>query len=242
MGTERYLNEGEITANISDMLALICQLCSAYDEMQPLISLSIAVELQKFHTHTNVIKQRKFRKFFTPSDLSNPNNLSFEQKLAFFYISGNKPSVFCFPKYLDDELYASHFYNCDFKTWWNRDVIFRASAAKSGVPHGLIPLKSNDQIPYEKRPTLSRRTFLQLVRNKIAAHSDNKIPEILYNLQKFLTVDIVVDGLSTGDGSLPIKITMAAAMIRQIAHETLVAYEVAEYSPKSLDEIKRRYL
>lgn len=235
---ERYLNAGEIAAQISDMLALICQLCSAYDEMQPLMSLSLAVELQKFHTHTSVIKQRKSKRFYTPPDLSNPRNLAPEQKLAFFQLSGPPPSVFCLPKYLNTEIYPSDFYNCDFKTWWNRDIIFRSSAAKSGVPRGLIPVKLNEQIPYEKRPTLSRRTFLQLVRNKIAAHSDDKVPEILYDLQKFLTVNVVVNGLSTDDGSLPIKTTMAAAMIREIAHETLVAYEVNEYRPKALDEMR----
>jgi hypothetical protein len=69
-----------------------------------------------------------------------------------------------------------------------------------------------------------------MMRNKLASHLDEDMPELLAELETpgAFAADVVMstpDGeLSTTDGTLPVRVGPLAAMIRQITHELIVAY------------------
>jgi hypothetical protein len=113
----------------------------------------------------------------------------------------------------------------DFKTWWNRSVVYRAGSAPEGSPPGFIPMDQSLRIPHEKRLKFSRREFVHLIRNKLGAHADVNRPEILDKLQssELYGVSFKIQSpsgiYSTDDGTIIVKIGPAAASIRQISHE-----------------------
>ena len=121
-----------------------------------------------------------------------------------------------------------------FRDWWNRDVIWRASAAHPGGDPTIIPLTVDKQLPYEKRQKLCRREFVELTRNKFGAHLDHEIPEVLDQLQRSrsfgigFVINIGNRVLNSYDGTLETRIGPAAAVMRQIAQETLIAYGLTE--------------
>jgi hypothetical protein len=76
----------------------------------------------------------------------------------------------------------------------------------------MIPLRVEDQVPFNKRATLVRERFVGMMRNKLGAHLDTEIPEMLDELQRshLFGGDIQTqapDGrfLSSLDGTLPVK-------------------------------------
>jgi hypothetical protein len=76
--------------------------------------------------------------------------------------------------------------------------------------------------------------FVEMTRNKFGAHLDPETPEMLDNLQRTVSLGIVfavnLGGtvFNTADDSLRTVIGPAAAMMRQIAHELLSAYGIAD--------------
>ena len=118
-----------------------------------------------------------------------------------------------------------------FREWWN-EAVYRAGAAKPGTDPLMIPLREPDQVPYEKRQTLSRMGLVSLLRNKLGGHSDDEWPLLLDELHKVnsfgvaLTFDTPRGMFSTRDGTLTMRTGPLPAMIRQIAEETLIAFGV----------------
>jgi hypothetical protein len=116
-----------------------------------------------------------------------------------------------------------------FRVWWNRDIIYQASAAEPGTPPGLIPVNDTPVVPYEKREKVTRMQLVHLLRNKMAAHQPSEIPELLEELQSSNSwaafgCDTPDGHLSTLDGSLTVAVGPLPAMMRQITHELLIAY------------------
>ena len=66
----------------------------------------------------------------------------------------------------------------DFKGWWN-EIVFVAGAAKLGGDQSMIPIRDEEQIPYESRVKLSRQQIVRLYRNKFGSHTDRNIPKKL---------------------------------------------------------------
>jgi hypothetical protein len=81
------------------------------------------------------------------------------------------------------------------------------------------------------RRTLTRREFIDDMRNRLGAHSDTELPELLDELQRHTSwgtsdISTVFNGakLSVSDGTLPVLAGPSSAMIRRIAAEVLDAY------------------
>ena len=177
-----------------------------------------------------IARMRGCRKFTTPERVNNPFDLTVEIKLIFAEVRGLPPILDFKPAFHGG---CSQTKTLNFRDWWNRDVIYRASAAMPGTPPDLIPLRPQDQVPYEKRQTLERRTFVKDMRNKLGAHLDKEIPELLDNLQRShsfgiaFAIETPSGVLRTADGTLDVRTGPAAAMMRQISQEILVAYGLA---------------
>jgi len=115
-----------------------------------------------------------------------------------------------------------------FKDWWRRDVIYRAEAFETGA-----------FLPREQRRTMTREHFVRQMRNTLGAHIDPDQHEELETLQRADAYGIILDVcdeagkilLTTEDGSLPVRVGPAAAMMRQIAFEVLNAYGLEEERP-----------
>ncbi|GAM98090.1 hypothetical protein U91I_01720 [alpha proteobacterium U9-1i] len=94
----------------------------------------------------------------------------------------------------------------------------------------MVPLDPEKQIPYEKRKRLVRREFVELMRNKLGAHLDEEIPELLDALQRSESFGVDVEWrvptgvVSIGAGTLPVVVGPAAAMMRKISQELIDAY------------------
>lgn len=128
-----------------------------------------------------------------------------------------------------------------FTDWWNKDCVFRASAAPKG--EHVIPTDSARQVVRSRRFTLTRREFVDKVRNKLGAHIDSDLPEELDKLLKafYFGMDLKVSypggELSLHEGTVAIEASPAAAMMREIAHEVLWAFAEGQQQPP-LDQLQ----
>jgi hypothetical protein len=78
--------------------------------------------------------------------------------------------------------------------------------------------------------------LVDLLRNKMAAHQTDEMPQLLDDLQSSNTWGAFActtpEGtLSTDDGSLTVKVGPLPAMMRQITHELLLAYGREDLPP-----------
>ena len=75
-----------------------------------------------------------------------------------------------------------------------------------------------------------------MLRNQLGAHQDTDMPVLLDELDDARSwsgfyISTPQGELSTADGSLPTGTSILAAMMRQICHEVLIAYERDDPSP-----------
>ncbi|GLK54341.1 hypothetical protein JOD31_001508 [Methylopila capsulata] len=189
----------------------------------------MATEIEKILVSNPIaVKYRSKKVFKTQDTPGDERNLMPEHKLIMGRLDSSVPIFDYLPIYQGDWRPIE----VDFVDWWNRDVIYRASAAKAGAPPGAIPLEPEDQVPYKRRQKFVRRDIVSMMRNKFGAHLDDSVPENLDELQKTSSFGINVsqvldDGteLNSWDGSLNIGAGPCAAMMRQIAFEVLAAYK-----------------
>jgi len=127
-----------------------------------------------------------------------------------------------------------------FSDWWN-ETIFVAGAAKVGTDPSMVPLKSEDQVPFEKRERFTRYKFVRLVRDTVGAHTDTEIPIVLDDLNQSIGFGAhaqvqLPDGTVAGthDGSVKVRTTPMQGMIRKIAEELMVATR-PDLSSKKID-------
>ena len=95
----------------------------------------------------------------------------------------------------------------------------------------MFPVGDSDVVPYEERERLTRVQFVGDLRNSIGAHPSTELTAILHDVldpHSFGGAFVIgrPDGseLSTEDGTLPVLVTPAEALMRQIAQELLIAY------------------
>jgi hypothetical protein len=239
-GPTRKLTEKEVEEHARHTLETIRQICTVYDGGNAYIAFTLATEVSKFLTTTSNVKVRGTKKFPTlQDDYSNRNLLSEHKLIATRCYAGdnnNRPRMECHPAYLSTPYPVTML---SFRDWWNHDVIYRASAAPRGWTPLTVPARPEDQVPYDKRQTIVRRIFVEMTRNKFGAHLDAETPELLDNLQRTESLGIIfavnLNGsvFNNADGSLGMVIGPAAAMMRQIAHEMLAAYGVADAAEES---------
>lgn len=222
------MTEPELLSFFEQSLTTLAHLTSIYDNGFHPIALQMATEIHKLLTQGGeAARLRGLRTFTTIDHLENRNRLNALHKLVGAQIGGIPPKLDFLPIFLME---APSQPEClDFKDWWNKDVIYRASAAIPGTDPGLIPVNGSPSVPFEKREWINRRDFVALLRNKLGAHQDADLPiliEELENTRSWGSFSVQTpDGvISTDDGSLATGATMMAAMMRQIAHEVLIAY------------------
>jgi hypothetical protein len=224
------LSEAQLQEHIAAGLENIRHLCSVYDSGHPYISFSLATEVYRvLCSNPVVVRLRGTKEFTSPvlPGMDDPNVLTPRNKLVGVQFGGDPPILNYLPAFLLDRPRSRPL---PFREWWNRDVIYRAGAGKHGLPADVIPAREEDQVSHQDRQTLVRREFVEQMRNKLGAHMDEEIPEVLEDLQKaaafgaVFSIQTPTGEFSTARGNLPIGAGAAAAMMRQIAEEVLVAY------------------
>jgi hypothetical protein len=232
----RRMTDEEVAEHARQNLQTIRDLSALYDKGSHYIAFTLATEVHKFLTTSRNVRLRGSKRFPRLQDDYTERNLLNEHKLISFRVYSGSSSVpsslECRPAFPDSPFTIKPL---KFREWWDRDVIFRASAAPLGWKNPItVPVQEVDQVPYHERRRLTRRTFVEQTRNKFGAHLDEEIPELLDELQRkesfgiILAVNINGTIFNTADGSLHMRVGPAAAMMRQIAHELLVAYEVSD--------------
>jgi len=224
-------------------------LCRIYDDGHQYIAFTLATEVRKVLVDNPAsARTRGEKRFPTPKNDYRPTNLAAELPLAIAQVhvkSGGKlgevptGTVTFLPTSIEAPLGMEWLL---FREWWNRDVIFRASAAPKGAPPHLIPTNTAEQVPRSKRYSMSRRTFVDLMRNKVGAHIDSDLPEVLEGLLKgfYFGMDLRVEygegALSLHEGTMHVEVGVAAAMMREIGHEVLWAYAPDRSQPPLLGQ------
>lgn len=225
------LSDEQLISHVTSSIETIRQLCHIFDGGHPYIAFTLASELHRVLTVGGVaIQLRGTRTFPTQARQLDPTNLLPENKLIAVQTGGDPPALSFVPT-LDAG--AGETVRIAFKDWWNRDPIYRAGVIQPGSNPTMIPLSSGEHVPLPERQVLFRRTFIELMRNKLGAHLDIDQPELLNELQRSSAfgadfgVGTPTGMLSSADGSLPMLVGPAAAMTRQIAHEVLKAFDPA---------------
>lgn len=231
----RRLTDEELSDHVRSSLQSIMKLCAIYDGGHPYIIFTISNDVARFISIKENIRLRVAKTFLTIDIDHHPENVAPYHKLIAVQLNGadppDVPQLECIPRFRGGLPNPTK--KLDFVNWWSRDVIFRASAAPAGFPPGNLPTRAEDTVPFAKRPVFTRRTFITLMRNTLGSHLDPGTPEALDQLQKAQSLGIGFQCtvgarvVNSFDGSLPTKTSPAAAMVRQIAHELLAAYEVS---------------
>lgn len=230
----RRQSDAEFARIHGEIRSTISTLAQVYDSGSPNVAPALATEISKFLTTGDKITSVRKDTMFTTVDFDySPLNLAAEHKLIvadFHGHSDQEPPFFVTFRHASSGPTPNGFKSLSFVEWWNRDIIYRASAAPDQSRPLLIPTNPAHLVPRNSRKTLTRREFIQLVRNKLGAHLDRHLPEELDNLLRSSGFGIAIEAevagtkLSTEDGSLPVTIGPWAAMVRQIAHEVLEAF------------------
>lgn len=223
----RKMTQGELLALFEQSLNTLLHLVSIYDGGFHPIALQIATEVHKILTQGGEAAALRGSRTFTTIDFGDDQRmLNSMHKLVAARIGGMPPQI---DFIADFQMGQGPLINLKFKEWWNQDIIYRASAAVPGTPAGMIPVNDTESVPFNKREAINRRDFVALLRNKLGAHQDDDMPILLEQLEETRSwggfVVETPDGvLSTDDGTLKTGATIMAAMMRQIAHEVLIAY------------------
>lgn len=225
----RRLSDAELLELFDGSLDTLQHLARVYDEGHSPIAFLMATEITKLLTENSAaIKLRGTRLFPTIPDAHDERVLNAIYKLTGARLGGDPPTVTFMPKFQLPE--PDPVVELPFKDWWNRDIIYRASAAPPGTPAGLIPVNDSPTIPYHKREKVTRMKLVSLLRNKLGSHQDAEMPRLLDELDESKNwgsfgIDTPEGTLSTDDGTLKIAVRLMPAMMRQICHEVLVAYQ-----------------
>ncbi|WP_294173219.1 hypothetical protein [uncultured Sphingomonas sp.] len=200
---------------------------AVYDQGYSPIGSSIATEVYKVLTENGeATRPRGKLNFSGPLDYDNPSVLSEVEKLTFMELGGDPPKLGYLPIYRSGDVQK---FTMSFRDWWNKDVIYRASAAMPGSSPGMIPVNESPSVPYDKREKLTRLRLVQLLRNKVGSHLEADWPLLLDQIDDerawgIATIQTPDRVLSTQDGTLKVEVRRLPAMMRQISHELVEAY------------------
>lgn len=229
----RKLDEEEMQAAINDSLSNLSITAKVYDEGHAPIAYVMATLISWLMTANGApAKIRAGKKFHSPTEEFPRGALSVYQPLILTAMGGPTPSASHIPSFY---LPPRSLKSLSFSEWWEKDVIYRAGAAPRGtMPPGSVPVNSAPLVPFDEREKLVRREFIKLIRDKRGAHPDQEWPSILDDVQEpgfGMMIETPEGLLSTVDGTLPIIAAPLGAMVRQIAHEVLIAYGINDPSP-----------
>jgi len=231
----RKLSVDELLKFFGQSLDTLAELVAVYDNGYSPIVFQIAVEIQKILCEGGLAARlRGERKFLSSANDVDDGNLMPRYPLVAGRVGGRPPELQYLPAFLSPGENAEKPRSLPFREWWGREAIYRASAAEPGSAPGMIPVNDTPNVPFAKRETLTRREIIGMIRDKLGAHQDNELPTVLDDLQSGLNYVAIIyqddDGREwhTDNGTLPISIPPIAAMVRQIAHEVLVAYDRAD--------------
>ena len=229
----RNVSMDELNEYAEASLTTILALAKAYDTGHTVVSFSLAAEMYKLLTENPAaVKYRKNRIFTSPNYGDETKMLNSMHKLTGVVIEPGH-----FVSHVPDFYFcADDLIELDFNDWWIGDIIYRASASPAGSSIGCLPVNDSPIVPWEKRDKFSRQRFLYMLRVKLGSHQDPKIPVILDQIDSSLDVSVVCvkegsDLYCTDNGGLSVRVGPVAATVRQIAHETLIAYGRADPVP-----------
>jgi len=232
----RRLAEDELWGHFQKSLETLQHLAKVFDDGHSPIAFSMATEVYKILTENSSATRLRANKIFTtPSFDAGPNIISAVHKLTLVSFGGTPPAISFDPIFYGVSYGVE---NLDFRTWWNRDVIFRASAALPGTPPGILPVNDTPAVPFEKREKLTRMRFVQLLRNKAGSHLESEWPMLFDELDDEkgwggFAIHTPDGEFSTENGTLSIRRRQVGSMMRQITHELLIAYDFADGPPES---------
>ena len=140
--TRRHTNY-ELKAHTLSSLRTIERLCRIYDSGHHYIAFTNF----KIFTNWIYVRWRTTKKVPTVSVVHHSHHLLAYHKLISIKVIGADPPDIPHVEWepwfrgVPPEIRLR-----DFREWWNRDIIHRASAAKPGVPSGFIPMKVEYQV------------------------------------------------------------------------------------------------
>jgi len=232
---KRKLSRDEIIEHILEGMCNLETFCQIYDGGRPYIVFAMATEIHRCLCGNAVAielaNQRTFRTSAGPS-LHNLADQLKDIKLR-INLSGTYPDamermdVTYEPIVRDDPVELS------FDVWWGRDLVY----LEGGI--------AEDFTLKPERAFVTRIGLVKMMRDKLGAHLDDALPEYLDKLQGSMAFGIdfhvdmerpdgSIDRLSVGDGTLPMRISPAAAMMRAIAADVLAAYSTELAAKKNV--------
>lgn len=211
-------------------------MCQLYDAGNPYIAFSLATEIKSILTeNSEAVRSRNGVRFPTVADQGDlRRNIAASVKLLRLRFQGEadpeggQRAVLTFePARVHGEVKTVYL---PFREWWGRDIIYCSTALPAPRPPGRI--RGDGQfIPWEQRVKMRRRDLIELVRNKFGAHVADEIPEVLDVLQRsnMMGVEFGILPPENQLGAPPrepprIAVGAAAAIVRAIAEEVLIAY------------------
>jgi hypothetical protein len=232
----RQLSDADLLKSFEHGLDTLSHLASTYDGGFSPIAFLMATEAQKILTENSAAtKLRATRVFSSPEMHHTSQTLTPLHLLIGVELNGNPPKLTFVPTYHSRGKVRER--TLSFREWWNKDIIYRASAAPPGTPPGMIPVNGSPTVPYEKREKITRLGLVSLLRNKLGAHQTKEMPELLDQLDEeknwgSFSIQTPDGVFSTDDGTLPVEVSPIPAMMRQICHEILEAYGRSDPPPK----------
>jgi hypothetical protein len=222
------MSENELLAMFDQSLTTLSFLTKTYDDGRYPNALLMAVEVHKLLTQGGPAMRLRSLRNFTTIDFLNDEQrmLNAMHKLVVVRIGGELPQIDFFAAF---QIGEARLVTLSFKEWWNNDVIYRASAALPGSRPGWFPVNDAPSVPFQSRQAINRRDFVALFRNTRGAHQDDEMPILLEELEETrswsgFSIGTPDGALSTDDGTLKTGASIMAAMMRQIAHQLLIAY------------------
>ncbi|WP_443747818.1 hypothetical protein [Asticcacaulis solisilvae] len=212
------LSEFQAQTALDHSLDTLKVLTEAFDSGRYGVAFSMANEIVKIVSGNEFCtKHRGAKNFKVPNLPILENNLAPQTRIILTRIHNMEEQYGMFlPLFLPENLPTTVL---KFREWWNRDPIY---ISKPNIKTG-------------ERKNLTRRQFITDVRNTRGSHFDLNEHEEIELLQSVESVGVYFiaerpDGndLSTEDGSLEIRISPAAAMMRQISFELLNAYGIKD--------------
>lgn len=227
----RALSEEELASQFDQNLVTLSQLAKLYDNGYHPIALQMATEVHKLLTEGNYATKRRGNVLFsTIASDDSPNMINATHKLVGARVKTPPPVLDFVAAFQNTQAKIK---KLKFKDWWNKDIIYRASAALPGTPPGMYPVNGSPSVPFDKREKINRRDFVALLRNTRGAHQSEQMPILLNELEdarnwSSFAVQTPEGILSTEDGTLTTGATIMAGMMRQITHEVLEAFGVED--------------
>lgn len=224
----RRLTPSELLAAFETGLNTLEHLGKIYDSGFSPIAFQLATEIHKILTENSTATQLRGQMDFESPDHGDESRmLNALHKLTMARISGDPPVLDFLPAFAEETGIPTR--KLKFRDWWNRDIIYRASAAPVGTPAGMIPVNASPSVPFDERDKVTRRELISLVRNKAGAHQEKDYPVLLEEMDHSagwgsFGASTPTGEFSTDDGSLVTQTTIIPAMVRQISIELLRAY------------------